>query len=730
MMAETMIKNTENYIEELIEKLSLEEKIGMIHGATLFKTKTVERLGIPALFMSDGTMGVRAEHEPDRWVLSGNNDDFVSYLPCTSAVASTWNRELALKAGRVLGAEARGRGKDVILGPGMNIKRNPLCGRNFEYMSEDPKVVSELASEMVKGIQENDVAACGKHFAANSQETDRLAVDTVVDERTLNEIYFPGFRAAMEKGGMFSVMGAYNRLNGEHCCMSRKLLDNVLRKDWGFDGVVISDWGGVHDTDKAALSSLDIEMDVTYDFDRHFMAKPLLEKIKNGELPEECVDEKVRNILRLMFRLKMIGEGRHERKQGSYNTKEHQQAALDIARESIVLLKNDKKLLPIDAKKAGRIAVIGGNAARMHADGGGSAELKALYEITPLMGIRMFLGGNADVTYTPGYWVPLKERRPGISWQADSTKPAEQRAQIRRGENQEDTEKMAQICLEEALKLAKECDTVIFVGGLDHDYDVEGLDRNDMKLPYGQDRVIKELLAVKPDMVVVMYAGSPVEMPWLKDTRALVWSYYAGMEGGTALAEVLFGKTNPSGKLAETFIKDETQCPARTGVNFALNGSVTYDEGVFVGYRYYDTVNTDVNFCFGHGLSYSSFKYEDLKLAWIEDTDESAADRDVVKVTVTVANDSDIEGSETVQVYVAKDNAEKFAMPGHELRAFEKVSLAPGEKKTVELVLTERDFSFYDVDSKSFCMAAGAYEIQVGASSRDIRLAKKLELTV
>lgn len=725
-----MIKNTENYIEELIEKLSLEEKIGMIHGATLFKTKEVKRLGIPALFMSDGTMGVRPEHEQDRWVLSGNNDDFVSYLPCASAVASTWNRELALKAGRVLGAETRGRGKDVILGPGMNIKRNPLCGRNFEYMSEEPMVVSELASEMVRGIQENDVAACGKHFAANSQETDRLAVDTRVDERTLNEIYFPGFRAAIEKGKMFSIMGAYNRLNGEHCCMSRELLDDVLRKAWGFDGAVISDWGGVHDTDKAALASLDIEMDVTYDFDGHFMAKSLLEKIKNGELPEECVDEKVRNILRLMFRLRMLGEDRDERKQGSYNTKEHQQAALDIARESIVLLKNDKKLLPIDVKKAGRIAVIGGNAARMHADGGGSAELKALYEITPLMGIKMLLGGNADIKYTPGYWVPLKERRPGISWQADSTKPVEQRAQIRRGENQEDTKKMAQICLEEALKLAKECDTVIFVGGLDHDYDVEGLDRNDMKLPYGQDKLIKELLAVKPDMVVVMYAGSPVEMPWLKDTKALVWSYYAGMEGGTALAEVLFGKTNPSGKLAETFIKDETQCPARAGVNFALNGSVTYDEGVFVGYRYYDTVNTDVNFCFGHGLSYSSFKYEDLKLTCLEDTDESAADRDVLKVTVTVTNDGDIEGSETVQIYAAKDDAEKYGMPYHELRAFEKVSLAPGEKKTVEIILTERDFSFYDVDSKSFSMAAGGYEIQAGASSRDIRLSERIELTV
>lgn len=728
-----MKKDMENYIEELLDNLTLEEKIGMIHGATLFETKAVERLGIPALKMSDGTMGVRAEHEPDRWVAAGNNDDFASYLPCTSAVASTWNRELAKKAGQVLGAEARGRGKDVILGPGMNIKRSPLCGRNFEYMSEDPEVVAEIATAMVKGIQENDVAACGKHFAANSQETDRLAVDTVVDERTLNEIYFPGFKAAVEDGDMLTIMGAYNRLNGEHCCTSKNLLNGVLRKDWGFDGAVISDWGGVHDTNEAALSSLDVEMDVTYEFDKHFLANSLIGKIKSGEIFEKCVNDKVKNILRLMYRLKMIGDKTAERKQGSYNTKEHHEAALEVARESVILLKNDAGKLPLDASRAGKIAVIGANAARMHADGGGSAEIKALYEITPLMGIRMLLGGNADVKYTPGYWIPLKERRPEISWQADSTKPVEQRAQIRRGENQDDNESMKAVCLEEAVKLAKESDTVIFVGGLDHDYDVEGLDRNDMKLPYGQDEVIRELLAVKPDMIVVMYAGSPVEMPWLSDTKSLVWSYYAGMEGGTAIAEVLFGKTNPSGKLAETFIKDEAQCPVRTGINFALNGSVTYDEGVFVGYRHYDTENTDVNFCFGHGLSYSSFKYENLKIEMTDcaatyGTGGEADDRAVLKGSFAVTNESDIAGSETVQVYVAKKDANKFDMPCHELKAFVKVKLEPKETKTLEFTLTEKDFSFYDVESKSFCMVAGEFEIQVGASSRDIRLTKKGEV--
>ena len=692
----------EQYIEELLPLLTLEEKIGMIHGATLFRTAGVERLDIPPLTMSDGPMGVRAEFADDEWRNVGNTDDFVSYLPCNSAVASTWNRKLAEKCGSVLGEEARGRGKDVILAPGINIKRSPLCGRNFEYMSEDPYLIEELVVPMVKGIQKHDVAACVKHFAANSQETERLWVDTIVDERTLQEIYYPGFKAAVEKGGIFSLMGAYNRLNGEHCSTGKNLLNRVLREEWGFDGMIVSDWGGVHDTVLAAESGLDIEMDVTYDFDHHFLAQPLLEKVRSGELSESLIDKKVRNILRLMLRLKMIGPAKGTRSAGAYNTEQHRTDARSVAEESIILLKNENAVLPLNPEKVKKVAVIGANAVTTHSNGGGSAEIKALYEITPLMGIKKLLGGNAQVSYAPGYVVPASGGRPEISWQAESTKSKAEREPV-----QEYVSDAA--ALEEAVQLARGSDAVIFVGGLNHDYDVEGLDRRDMKLPYGQDAVIEALLEARPDTVVVMYAGSPVEMSWLDRAQSLVWSYYAGMEGGTALADVLFGRVNPSGKLAETFIRSLDQCPAVQGKIFGLPDRVVYEEGVMVGYRQYDTEMTDVNFCFGHGLSYASFAYSDISI--IDQT-----------VSVTVTNIGNMEGKETVQLYVAPLEKGDLIRPAHQLRMFEKISLMPGESKAVAFQLTDRDFSSYDVEKKSFAVIPGEYEIQIGASSRDIRL--------
>lgn len=698
----------EQYIEDLLSKLTLEEKIGMIHGAALFHTAGVERLGIPPLYMSDGPMGVRAEFADDEWRDVGNGDDLVTYLPCNSAVASTWNRELAEKTGSVLGEEARGRGKDVILAPGINIKRSPLCGRNFEYMSEDPCLVEELVVPMVRGIQHHDVAACVKHFAANSQETERLWVDTAADERTLREIYYPGFKAAVEKGGVFSLMGAYNRLLGEHCSTSRSLLNGVLREEWGFDGMVVSDWGGVHDTAEAAASGLDIEMDVTYDFDRHYMAQPLLEKVRAGEIPEGLIDKKIRNILRLMLRLKMIGPAKNDRKAGSYNTKPHQEAALAVAEESIILLKNQDKTLPFDPKTVRTVALIGANAVTVHSHGGGSAEIKALYEITPLMGIKKLLGGNARVTYVPGYTVPKAGGRPEISWQAQSTKQAEEKAAPRQ-ETAADAS-----ALEEAVRLARESDAVIFVGGLDHDYDVEGLDRRDMKLPYGQDAVIEALLEVRPDTVVVLTAGSPVEMPWLDRAKTVLWSYYAGMEGGTALAEVLFGQVNPSGRLAETFLQNADQCPAKLGVNFGRKDRAVYDEGVLVGYRYYDTKNTAVNFPFGHGLSYTDFIYSDLRIQGNE-------------VSLNVANTGDVPGRETVQLYIAPLEEAGMVRPAHQLRGFEKIHLAPGETKNVKFTLKDRDFSCYDEEKKQFERIPGQYGVQIGASSRDIRLKAVVE---
>lgn len=734
-MKEAMLEK-EKYIEELLTELTLEEKIGMIHGAGLFRTEGVERLGIPPIYFSDGPMGVRAEFANNEWRSIGTTEDYVSYLPCGSAIASTWNEELASAAGTVLGAETRGRGKDMILGPSINIKRSPLCGRNFEYMSEDPYLVRKLVVPLVQGIQKNDVSACVKHFAANSQETQRLFVDTIVDERTLREIYFPGFEAAVHEGDSYSVMGAYNLINGEHCCMSKRLLNGLLREEWKYDGLVVSDWGGVHDTVLAAESALDVEMDVTYDFDKHFMADALLEKVKAGELSTMLVDEKVWNILRFMLRLKMIGPEQSKRSAGAYNTPEHREMAYRVAAESVILLKNEDNILslaiPINQRKKHRVAVIGANAAAIHSNGGGSAEIKALYELSPLMGIKKLLGGNACVEYVPGYYIPEKGEQSEINWQADSTKQSGQSDEKRLeysdakkelyGDYAEsENERKSREYREEALRLAKECDTVIFVGGLNHDFDSEGVDRKDMKLPYEQDELIRSLLAVRPDTIIVLYAGSPVEMPWLSEAKTVVWSYYAGMEGGSAIADVLYGKVNPSGKLAETFIANVDQCPAHAIGTFGREDQVTYNEGVMVGYRYYDTKHTAVNFCFGHGLSYTQFAYENLI---------AVCEADIVKVALDVTNTGHMSGKEIVQIYVAPKQSGQIIRPAHELKAFTKVQLNPGETKHVEWQLGKDAFSYYDIEQKDFAVQDGMYEIQAAASSRDIRLSVEVLLNL
>ena len=711
---------SEKYIDSLILSLSLEEKIGMVHGNTLFSTKAVERLGIPSLHFSDGPMGVRLEFADNYWHSANNHDDYASYLPCNSAIASTWNPKAAGHMGNVLGEEARGRGKDVILAPGINIKRSPLCGRNFEYMSEDPRVIEKMVVPMVQEIQKNDVAACVKHFAANSQETERLWVDTIVDERTLHEIYYPGFRAAIKEGGLYSIMGAYNRLNGEHCCTSKALLDGVLRKQWGYDGVIVSDWGGVHDTTLAAEAALDVEMDVGADFDEYYLANSYKEKIISGELSEEGLNEKVRNILRMMYRLKMIGPQKESRKAGRFNTKEHQNATLDVARESVILLKNEEHLLPLNPGFRGRIAVIGANAATIHANGGGSAEMHALYEITPLMGIRMLLGGNAQVRYAPGYYVPKKQRAE-ISWQATSTMSEEELQATENGGHEAAGQKHLQKqYYEEAVALAKDSDIVIYVGGLNHGYDVEGLDRADMKLPYEQDKLIEALLREKPDTIVVMYAGSPVEMSWLPDAKSLVWSYYAGMEGGKALADVLFGIVNPSGRLSETFLKNLSGCPAVQGVNFGRKDKVEYTEGVMLGYRYYDTHEIPVNFCFGYGLSYTEYVYSNLSV------EQDGTD---VRVRCLVTNTGAVAGMETVQLYVAPKEKGKLIRPCHELKDFAKIHLEAGETREVVLTLQKKDFSCYDAERKDFVLMSGNYELQIGAASRDIRLKETIQIT-
>ncbi len=667
-------------IEELVKELTLEEKIGMIHGQGIFHTRGVERLGIPPLWMSDGPMGVRRELEDDNWNPKGTTDDFVSYLPSNTALACTWNREQAEQMGRVLGTEARGRKKDVILAPGINIIRTPLCGRNFEYMSEDPYLTAQMAVPFIKGIQENDTAACVKHFAANNQETERLSVNVEMSERALREIYLPGFEAAVKEGKAKTIMGAYNKFRGKHCCHNRYLLSDILRKEWGFDGVVISDWGGVHDTMEAVMGGLDIEMSITDDFDDYHMADPLRKRVLSKEVDEALIDEKVKHILKLMDRLSMLGEKRKTRNPGTYNVFAHQEAILSCGEEAAVLLKNEDNRLPIILEGKTHLAVIGGNAAAVHASGGGSAGIKALYEISPLLGIKMETGGNIEVNYEPG------DEIDGIK---------------------------------KAAVLAAECEDVIVFCGLNHEYDQEGQDRMDMKLPAGQEELISAVLRANENAVIVVISGAPVDLEVFADrAKAIVFTSYNGMEGGRALARVLLGKVNPSGKLPFTIPKHLEDCPAHKVGEFPGGEKVVYREDVFVGYRYYESEDVKVRYCFGHGLSYTEFVYEDLR---VEKTKQGFC------VMADVRNSGKRAGLETVQVYVrAAGKNEK--RPVIELRAFDKTALGPGERKTLVFYLSEKDFSYYNEEKKHFIVPDDDYEICVGSSVSDIRLRQNAEV--
>jgi beta-glucosidase len=742
-------KELEEKIELLLQELSLEEKIEMIHGVGLFQTGEVKRLHIPSIKMSDGPMGVRNEFNQSEWIPSGTSDDYVTYCPSNSALATTWNKELAKKTGQVLGEEARGRGKDVILAPGINIKRMPLCGRNFEYFSEDPYLISKLVVPLIEGIESADVAACVKHFALNNQETERLWVNVEIDERALREIYLPGFEAAVKEAQTKSLMGAYNLFRGEHCCQSEELLGRILREEWKYDGMIVSDWGGVHDTKKAAESPLDIEMSVTPDFDEYYMAKPLLKAIENHEIKESFIDEKIRNILRLMFRLKMIdvaytmlpdGEKQvcavrnPERESGNYNTPSHRQSVLETARESIVLLKNEEERLPLDQSKLHKLLVIGDNAVKLHALGGGSAEIKALYEVSPLLGLKSQLGGNCEITYAQGYYVREKQETEK-NWQEDSLN---NKQNDQKKDSFDELEKKEQIRLrQEAVRLAAEYDDVIYIGGLNHEYDVEGYDRDSLELPYEQDVLIQELLKVNEKMIVVMMTGNPVTMSgWVNQAKAVVFMGYCGMEGGNALAEVLLGKVNPSGKLAESipFRLEDTsvsrfgEYPGRALTKQEaklMNAHLTqkYLEGVFVGYRYYEKYNVPVQFCFGHGLSYTKFSYSDISAVWrLEENGEKA-----LVVKVKVKNIGKREGKETIQLYLGEKEVSK-QNPVKELKGFDKILLKPDECKEVELILKQKDFGHYDESSQGWVIKGGKYVLSVGSSLTDIRLQEEIEL--
>lgn len=699
---EKKMLSTEQKIDSLIQLMTLEEKVAMIHASSSFTSGGVPRLGIPEWTMSDGPHGVRKEHGRG-WIGSEDPEYFATYLPVGISLASTWNPELGYAFGKVLGEEARYRGKHVILGPGINILRTPLNGRNFEYLSEDPYLVSRMAVGYIKGVQDQHVAACVKHYLANNQEIDRNTVSVEMSERALREIYLPGFAAAVKEGGVHTLMGAYNKFRGQYCSHHEYLINKILKEELGFDGAVISDWGAVHDTMEALKFGTDVEMGTDLsqpdpkNYSKFFMGDTVISLVKSGQVEESLIDEKVRRILRVMYRTKLMGGG--DREAGSFNTPGHQATALKIAEEGIVLLKNEEGLLPLSKNNLKNVAVIGANATLKQAGAGGSSQVNARYEVTALQGIEKILFENVTVTYAEGYEI-VKGGRSG------SAK------------------------IKEAVEAAKKAEATILVCGWihgysdlwdDNAYDAESVDKPDMTLPFGQDELISAVLTANPNTVIVLMGGGPVDMSkWEHKAKAILFAGYPGMEGGNALAKIIFGEVNPSGKLTMTFPKKLEDSPAHAlGEYPGKNNVVHYNEGIWVGYRFFDTRKIEPQYPFGHGLSYTTFLYENLQV--------TKGDNQPVQATVTVRNTGRVPGAEVMQLYV-KDVACSVERPEKELKGFQKVVLQPGESKDIIITLPADAFRFFDESKMDWVLESGKFQIMAGSSSRDIRLTKEIEL--
>jgi beta-glucosidase len=688
-------------ISSIIKKMTLEEKIGMLHGNALFSSGGVKRLGIPELTCDDGPLGVREEIKRFDWNSAGWTTDSATFLPNGSAIAATWNPEMAHKYGVVLGEEANARKKDIMLAPAFNICRMPLCGRTYEYYSEDPYLNAQLAVQAVKGIQSQHVAACIKHFAANNQEVNRGTINTIVDERALREIYLPAFKAAVQQGNAYTVMSAYNKVNGYWCSENDFLLNKILKKEWGFKGVVMSDWGGTHHTVAAANAGLDIEMGSGGPYDEWYFANPLLKAVKSDLVSEKTINDKVRRILWLMYHTSMS----QYHPKGSIATPEHSKAAYAIASESIVLLKNDAHLLPLNPAKIKSIAVIGDNATRTFASGGYGAGVKAKYEITALAGITSGFGKTVDVKFAQGY---------KANYLANNS-----------DEKNLDYNKPDQRLIDEAVDLAKTTDVAILCIGSNREYESEGHDRKSLELPFGEQALVDAVTAANPNTIIVVMAGAPYDLGRIKETNhTIVWSWFNGSEAGNALADVLKGVVDPSGKLPFTFPASIHDSPA-----FALNTypgedlTTKYEEGILVGYRWYDTKKIEPQYCFGYGLSYTTFAYSGLN------TDKKTyKPGDKVKVTLTLKNKGPATGKETVQLYVSKLNT-TVLRPEKELKAFEKVLVQPGKTAKVSLNIDVNSLAYYNEKLSKWVTEPGDYKIMAASSSKDIRQVAMFKVT-
>jgi beta-glucosidase len=685
-------------VDKLLSQLTLEEKLSLIHGNTYFTTPAIPRLRIPALHMSDGPCGVREENAPYSWNSANWKNDATAYFPALTSLAATWNTELATDFGIAYGEEAVARGKDIMLAPGMNIIRTPLNGRNWEYISEDPYLASRIAVNYIIAAQSKGISVCAKHFALNNQELNRGTINVEVSERALREIYLPAFEASVKEGGVLSVMGSYNQLRGKYACQNPYLLKDILKGEWGFCGLVMSDWGAVHNTMEAATSGLDIEMmpkEGTKDY--YYLGQPLLDSIKAGKIEPKAVDEKVRRILYVMIKINIIGKSEPDTTgmAARLGTPEHAKTALRIAEESVILLKNNNAL-PLDMKKIKTLAVIGDNATRKHARGGGSTIIKAKYEITPLEGLQNMFANSIKIDFAQGYAVS------------------------------KNLKKVDKSLIDQAVKTAAAADEVIIFGGLNHEpgLDCEGSDKPDMMLPYGQDELIKAVVKANPNTIVVIIAGSPVEMgSWISEVNGLIYSSYLGMETGTALAEVLTGAVNPSGKLPYTLPYRLEDSPSYVfGEYPGENGTVNYKDDLMVGYRYFDSKKVEPLYAFGFGLSYTTFSYQNLK---VETTGK--AESLSCNVSFNITNTGNIEGKESAQVYV-RDIESSLPRPLKELKGFAKVNLEKGASINVTVPLNQRAFQYYNPEKKEWILEPGKFEILVGSSSDKILLKQQIEI--
>ncbi|WP_346989265.1 glycoside hydrolase family 3 C-terminal domain-containing protein [Alistipes shahii] len=702
----------EKRVEDALSRMTLEEKVAILHAQSKFSSAGVPRLGIPEVWCTDGPHGIRPEVLWDEWDQAGWTNDSCTAFPALTCLAATWNPEMSALYGKSIGEEARYREKDILLGPGVNIYRTPLNGRNFEYMGEDPYLSSRMVVPYIEEVQKNGVAACVKHFALNNQEAHRHGIDVEVDDRALNEIYLPAFKAAVQEGGAWAVMGAYNKYKGEHCCHNRYLLNDILKRDWAFDGVVVSDWGGTHDTKQAAENGLDMEFGSWTDglswgasnaYDNYYLAAPYLDMLRKGEASTATLDDKARRVLRLIFRTAM-----NTRKPfGSLNSPEHLAAARRIAGEGMVLLKNEGGVLPIDLGRAKTIAVVGENAIKMMTVGGGSSSLKVRHEYTPLEGIRAAAAGKAEVIYERGYVGDVTGDYNGV----------------KTGQDLSESRSEAQL-IADAAAAARKADAVIFVGGLNksNHQDCEGDDRLQYGLPYAQDKVIGALAEANPNLAVVIVSGNAVAMPWIDRVPAVLEAWFSGSEAGNALADVVFGAVNPSGKLPFTFPVRLEDNGAHALGEYPGADKVKYNESIFVGYRWHDKEQLKPLFAFGHGLSYTAFAVGNVKA-----DRTTLAPNGSIRISADVTNTGDRAGAEVVQLYIG-DEQSSLPRPVKELKGFQKVSLNPGQTRTVTFEITSGMLQYYDDAKGAWVAEPGAFTAYVGAASDDIRGTVEFEL--